>query len=65
MQWLEWFSRFENTKPLALIIFFVTFVGIVIYVYGSRKRSEQLETYRNIPFLDEPPDTQDDTKDTQ
>ena len=62
MEWLMWFSKPENTKPLALIIFFVTFIGIVIYVYGgSKKRGEQLESYRNIPFQDE----QEDTKDKQ
>ncbi|MBZ0067770.1 MAG: cbb3-type cytochrome c oxidase subunit 3 [Thiobacillus sp.] len=61
MEWLMWFSKYENTKPLALIIFFVTFIGIVVYVYGSKKRSQRLESYRHIPFLDE----QDDTKDKQ
>ncbi len=69
MEWLMWFSKPENTKPLALIIFFVTFVGIVFYVYGSKKRSKRLETYRNIPFLDEQQGEnlgdQKDTKDKQ
>jgi cbb3-type cytochrome oxidase subunit 3 len=65
MEWLMWFSRPENTKPLALIIFFVTFIGIVVYVYGSKKRSEQLETYRDIPFLDEQRDEPGETKDRQ
>jgi cbb3-type cytochrome oxidase subunit 3 len=65
MEWLMWFSKPENTKPLALIIFFVTFIGIVIYVYGSKKRGKQLESYRNIPFLDDQPDEQGNTKDKQ
>ncbi|MHB1084081.1 MAG: cbb3-type cytochrome oxidase subunit 3 [Thiobacillus sp.] len=60
-----WFSKPENTKPLALIIFFITFVGIVVYVYGSKKRGEQLESYRDIPFLDDEPGDKSDTKDTQ
>jgi cbb3-type cytochrome oxidase subunit 3 len=64
MEGLMWFSKPENTKPLALIIFFVTFIGIVIYVYGSKKRGEKLESYRDIPFLDDQGD-QDDTKDKQ
>ncbi len=55
MEWLQWFSKPENTKPLALIIFFVTFIGIVLYVYGNRKRSQRLESYKNMPFLDEDP----------
>lgn len=53
MAWLEWFSKPENTKPLALLIFFVTFAGIVLYVYGSKKRSKRLESYKDIPFLDD------------
>lgn len=57
MEWLLWFSKPENTKPVALIIFFVTFVGILLYVYGSRKRGKRLESYKNIPFADEPPNT--------
>lgn len=53
MSWLSWFARPENTKPLALLIFFMTFVGIVIYVYGDKKRSKRLESYRDVPFLDD------------
>jgi len=33
----------------------------VIYVYGSKKRSKRLESYRDIPFLDD----QEGTKDKQ
>ena len=58
MEWLLWFSKPENTKPVALIIFVVTFVGILLYVYGNRKRSQRLESYRNIPFADEPAEAQ-------
>jgi cbb3-type cytochrome oxidase subunit 3 len=69
MELLMWFSKPENTKPLGLIIFFVTFVGIVLYVYGSKNRGQRLETYRNIPFLDEQQGEhlgdQKDTKDKQ
>lgn len=57
MEWLLWFSKPENTKPVALIIFFVTFIGILLYVYGNRKRSQRLESYKNIPFADEAPQT--------
>ncbi len=53
MGWLYWFSSFEHTKPLALVILFVTFVLIVIYVYGNKKRGEHLESHKNIPFLDD------------
>jgi cbb3-type cytochrome oxidase subunit 3 len=60
VEWLDWFSKPENTKPLALLIFFVTFVGIVLYVYGSKKRSKRLESYKDIPFLDDAQDNKDD-----
>jgi len=43
----------ENTKPLALVIFFVTFVGILLYVFTGKKRSERLESYKDIPFLED------------
>jgi cbb3-type cytochrome oxidase subunit 3 len=49
----EWLSSMENTKPLALVIFFVTFVGILFYVFTGKKRGERLESYKNIPFLED------------
>lgn len=59
MEWLQWFSRDENTKPLALLIFFITFCLILIYVFGSRKRGERLESHKDIPFHDEDSDTKE------
>lgn len=50
---LEWLSNMENTKPLALVIFFVVFVGILLYVFTGKKRTKRLESYKNIPFLDD------------
>ena len=49
----QWLSHMENTKPLALVIFFTTFVAIVLYVYTGKKRKKRLESYKDIPFLDE------------
>lgn len=48
-----WLADPANAKSLALVIFFVTFVAIVLWVYGSKRRSKKLESYKNIPFLDE------------
>ncbi|QTR49459.1 cbb3-type cytochrome oxidase subunit 3 [Candidatus Thiothrix anitrata] len=48
-----WILDLGNSKTVALLIFFTTYVGIVIYVYSSRKRSERLESYRNMPLMDE------------
>ena len=53
MDWLLWFTRFENTKPLSLVIFFVVFCGVLVYVYGSRKRGKRLEEHKNIPLQDD------------
>lgn len=49
----EWFLVMANNKSVTLVIFVVTFIAILIYVYGSKKRSKRFETYRNIPFLDD------------
>ncbi|OIQ86468.1 Cbb3-type cytochrome oxidase component FixQ [mine drainage metagenome] len=53
MESLLWFTRFENTKPLSLVIFFTVFCGILLYLYGSRSRGQRLEEYKNIPLQDE------------
>jgi len=60
-EWLLWFSRFENTKILALLLFFVTFCGILIYVYTGEQRSRRLESYKYIPLQDNDQDTDADT----
>ena len=53
MDILLWFTKFENTKPVSLVIFFVLFCGILVYLYGSRTRGQELETYKNIPLQDD------------
>jgi cbb3-type cytochrome oxidase subunit 3 len=52
-EWLEWLTSMEYTKPVALVIFFLTFIGIVLYVFTGKKRKQRLESYKNIPFLDD------------
>ncbi len=54
--WMLWFSRFENTKILALLLFFFTFCGILIYVYTGKKRATRLESYKYIPLQDDEPE---------
>lgn len=61
-----WFTRFENTKPLALLIFFTVFCGILVYLFGSKKRGKRLESYKNMPFLDDDQDNKNrNNKDVQ
>jgi cbb3-type cytochrome oxidase subunit 3 len=53
MEFLLWFTKFENTKPLSLVIFFTLFCGVLIYLYGSKTRGESLEQFKNIPLQDD------------
>lgn len=48
-----WLGDMENSKPLALILFFGTFVGIILYVYTGKRRKQRLESYKDIPFMDD------------
>ena len=59
---IAWLSNPSNAKSLALVIFFVTFVGIVLWAYGSKQRGKKLESYKNIPFLDDDADEQSASK---
>lgn len=52
-EWLSWFTHMENTKPFVLVLFSITFVLILVYVFTNRKRSKRLESYKNIPFQDD------------
>ncbi len=52
-EWLTWFTHMENTKPFVLVLFSITFVGIIMYVYTGKKRSDRLESYKNIPLTDD------------
>lgn len=56
-----WLTDLGNSKITALIIFFVTFVGILIYVYTGKERSKRLESYRYVPFLDDEDGPKSDT----
>ena len=62
MKWFNWFASYEHTKPLALVILFITFVLIVLYVYGSKKRGERLEAYKYMPFMDDESKSKEEQK---
>ena len=53
LEFFMWFTKFENTKPLSLVIFFTMFCVILYYVFGNKQRAIELETYKNIPLQDE------------
>jgi len=48
-----WLGQMENSKTVALLMFFPLFCAILIYLFGSRRRTERLESYRFIPLDDE------------
>lgn len=49
----RWITDLGNSKIVALLIFFGTFIGILFYVFSSKKRSKRLESYKYIPLQDE------------
>lgn len=51
--WLLWFTKLENSKIVALLLFFTAFCAILIYVFTGKKRAKRLESYKYIPFQDE------------
>lgn len=59
---LQWLGRLENSKIVALLIFFVTFCAILLYVFTGKKRRDRLESYKYIPFADEDKPESTDTR---
>ncbi len=60
-----WIADMSNSKIVALLLFSTTFVGILVYVFTGKKRSERLESYRYIPFQDdedEQPNREDENR---
>ena len=51
--WLLWFTSMEHSKPLALVLFFSAFCGILLYVFTGKNRTRRLESYKYMPFDDE------------
>lgn len=50
---IDWIMDLSNSKTTGLVIFFVTFVSIIIYVYTGKERTKRLESYKDIPFIDD------------
>ena len=49
----DWLTTMEGSKPVALLIFFITFIAIVLYIFTGKKRKQRLESYKYIPFADD------------
>ncbi len=41
-------------KTILLVLLIVLFCGVLVYVFGDRRRGQRLERYGEIPFMDEP-----------
>ncbi|GMQ88858.1 MAG: hypothetical protein BMS9Abin09_0298 [Gammaproteobacteria bacterium] len=54
--WFLWFTRFENSKVVALLLFFTTFCAILIYLYTGKKRGKRLESYKYMPLQEDEQD---------
>lgn len=50
---IEWLMQPNNGRLFVLFLFLTTYVGILLYVFTGKKRTAQLESYKNIPFQDE------------
>lgn len=62
--WLHWFTDYRNGLILSLVLFFVAYCAILIYVFTGKKRAKRLESYKHIPFQDEPDEAQPSRKGT-
>jgi len=54
----NWLGDMRNSKILALLIFFIGFVILVVFIFTGKERTKRLESYKNIPFLDDDEDEQ-------
>ncbi len=53
MDFFMWFTDLGNSKTLAAVIFFATFIGIIIYTFTGKARKKRFDEYRYIPFMDD------------
>lgn len=54
----NWLGDMRNSKILALLIFFIGFVILLVYVFTGKERGKRLESYKDMPFLDDDEDEQ-------
>ncbi|OBS08201.1 cbb3-type cytochrome oxidase subunit 3 [Acidihalobacter prosperus] len=50
----QWLVELASHKATLLGLLFPLFIGIVIYAYTNKRRTARLESYRYMPFEDEP-----------
>lgn len=52
-EFFNWIGRPEIAKTIELFLLFGIFIVVLIYVYTGKKRGKRLESYKDIPFLDD------------
>lgn len=50
---LHFIATWEHSRVFLLFLFMGTFLAIIYYLTGNKARSERLESYKNIPFMDD------------
>ena len=61
----DWLSRPGVAGLVILFALFPLFILIVLYIYSGSKRKDRLESYRDIPFLDDEDQAGAETKQDQ
>jgi|GEM_PF-5589429 len=50
---IAFIATWEDARLFLLILFMSTFLGIIVYLVINPERSKRLETYKDIPFIDD------------
>ena len=61
-------ASWEHSKLFLLLLFMTTFLGIIFYLVKNPDRNKRLESYKDIPFVDDEdlvPHNNNDKKETK
>lgn len=50
---LAFIATWEHSKLFLLLLFMTTFLGIIFYLVKNPARNKRLESYKDIPFIDD------------
>ena len=50
---LTFIAYWEHSRMFLLFLFMISFIGIILYLVINPDRSKRLESYRDIPFIDD------------
>lgn len=49
----RWIAEHQQNKFILMLLLFGTYIGIVVYLFSNKRRSERLESYKHIPLDDD------------